>query len=246
MKIKFVLSVLLLLSISYSYSQDANQRNETNETANQGVLINGQTLVGAANNFQSSYGASTRFVNPPTRIEGSIYLYDKWTNYAIVETKDRKRFSINNVNLNLRRNRIISKIGQDSLFIFNMEKVNKIIIDGKSFKRIDSEVGGRIFELVYESKDVSILKFHSVKLVESSANPMVNRKTDKFVKKENFFAYRDGKVFDFKYRKKDILKLLASNEREENKLIDYYNKNKLSYKSIKDLSQVLSTIDNIL
>tara|TARA_B110000238_G_C15950225_1_gene362884 strand:- start:313 stop:696 length:384 start_codon:yes stop_codon:yes gene_type:complete len=127
-----------------------------------------------------------------------------------------------------------------------MEKVNKIIIDGKSFKRIDSEVGGRIFELVYESKDVSILKFHSVKLVESSANPMVNRKTDKFVKKENFFAYRDGKVFDFKYRKKDILKLLASNEREENKLIDYYNKNKLSYKSIKDLSQVLSTIDNIL
>ena len=247
MKIKFVLSVLLLLlTISYSYSQDANQKNETNETANQGVLNNGQTLVGAANFNQSSYGASTRFINPPTRIEGSIYLYDKWTNYAIVETKDRKRFSINNVNLNLRRNRIISKIGQDSLFIFNMEKVNKIIIDGKSFKRIDSEVGGRIFELVYESKDVSILKFHSVKLVESSANPMVNRKTDKFVKKENFFAYRDGKVFDFKYRKKDILKLLASNEREENKLIDYYNKNKLSYKSIKDLSQVLSTIDNIL
>ena len=57
---------------------------------------------------------------------------------------------------------------------------------------------------------------------------------------------RADEVFDFKYRKKDILKLLASNEREENKLIDYYNKNKLSYKSIKDLSQVLSTIDNIL
>jgi hypothetical protein len=120
MKIKFVLSVLLL-TISYSYSQDANQKNETNETANQGVLNNGQTLVDAANFNQSSYGASTRFFNTTTRIEGSIYLYDKWTNYAIVETKDRKRFSINNVNLNLRRNRIISKIGQDSLFIFNME-----------------------------------------------------------------------------------------------------------------------------
>jgi len=245
MKIKFTLLSLLIIT-THIYSQETIEESEAYRLRNQGVINNSQTLVGAANFEQSSYGASTRFVNPPTRVEGSIYFYDKWSNYAIVETKDRKRFAVNNINLNLRRNRFISKIGQDSLFIFNMEKVNKIIIDGKSFKRIDSEVGGRIFELLFESDDVSILKFHKVKLIESSANPMVNRKTDRFVKKESLFAYQDGKVFDFKLRKKDVLKLITSNETEESKLIEYYTKNKLSYKSIKDLRQVLSSINTIL
>ena len=68
--------------------------------------------------------------------------------------------------------------------------MKQLNIQGKVFKKVDTEIGSRIFEVIYESDKVSLLNFHSVKLVEGSVNPMLSRKTDKLVHKEVYYAFK--------------------------------------------------------
>ena len=82
-----------------------------------------------------------RFVNPPKAIDGSIYLFKKWKGSpAVIESKDKKTFVLDNINFNLKTNRFVTKISQDSIFVINMDKIDNINILGKVFKKIDSEI----------------------------------------------------------------------------------------------------------
>lgn len=210
---------------------------------------NAQNLSQFARGTSSSnqgYGSAFRFKNPPKTIDGSIYLFDNWNVPATILTKDNKKFSLNNINLNLQRNRIVTKISQDSIFVLDMKKIDVINLLGKSFKKIDSNIGSRIFEVIFESKDFSVLNFHSVKLVEGSVNPMLSRKTDKLIHQESYYLLKGEEITEFRLKKKTILELFTSNESEKNSLMKYYKVNKLSYKNIDDLKSVLSVIDNII
>ena len=51
-----------------------------------------------------------------------IYLFDTWKNYpVVVNSKDNKTFTLDNVNFNLRTNRLVTKISQDSIFCVRYE-----------------------------------------------------------------------------------------------------------------------------
>lgn len=228
---KIVFICVLSLFMIHSHAQD--NENIVNNT--------GAALSRAANTNLSSFGSSARFVNPPRKIEGSIYMFEEWNNVAIIQTKDKKRVAINNVNYNIRRNRIASRSSLDSLFVFDLSLFDKIIIKGKTFRKLVPDLDGRIFEVLFETDKGDLLSFHYLKILEGSANPMVNRKVDKFKQTQEYFLYIDGDLIPVKMRKKDILKALAKDDSDKKKeLINYYKENKLSYKSTEDLKKVLT------
>ena len=242
-KIKITLLVTLLFT-SFVYSQSSTSTNVSDN--NTQTLL---SITGGPNGSSGSrsYGTPMRFVNPPRTVDGSIYLFEDWKNYpVIVKSKDNKTFTLDNVNFNLRTNRLVTKISQDSIFVLNMKKIDNINILGKVFKKIDSEIGSRVFEVIYESDKVSILNFHSVKLVEGSVNPMLSRKNDKLIHKEVYYLLNDIGITEFRLKKKFILESFANNEAEKKSLLKYYSKNKLSFKNLNDLKNALNNIDNIL
>ena len=208
---------------------------------NQNVINNtGTALLRAQNTSQSSFGATARFINPPRRIEGSVYMFEGWKNTAIIQTKDKKRVAFGNVNYNIRRNRIASRSSIDSLFVFDLGLFDKIIIQGRSFRKLDPDLDGRIFEILFETEKGDLLRFHYLKVLEGSANPMVNRKVDKFKQTNELYLYIDGDLIPVSLRKKDILNALAKNDEEKKALIKFYKDNKLSYKSQENLKKVLN------
>ena len=239
---KLKIITLLFLTLSFvGYSQSTN----TNVSDNNALALQG--ITGGNNNGGNGvYGTAMRFVNPPRTIDGSIYLFNNWKNYpVVVKSKDNKIFTLDNVNFNLRTNRLVTKISQDSIFVLNMKSIETVDIQGKVFKKVDTEIGSRIFEVIYESDKVSLLNFHSVKLVEGSVNPMLSRKTDKLVHKEVYYVLNGQGINELRLKKKSILNSFASNDNEKNSLLKYFLENKLSFKKIDDVKVVLNNLNTI-
>ena len=239
---KLKIITLLFLTLSFvGYSQSSS----TNVSDNNALAL--QWITGGNNNgCNGVYGTAMRFVNPPRTIDGSIYLFNNWKNYpVVVKSKDNKIFTLDNVNFNLRTNRLVTKISQDSIFVLNMKSIETVDIQGKLFKKVDTEIGSRIFEVIYESEKVSLLNFHSVKLVEGSVNPMLSRKTDKLVHKEVYYVLNGQGINELRLKKKSILNSFASNDNEKNSLLKYFLENKLSFKKIDDVKVVLNNLNTI-
>ena len=239
---KLKIITLLFLTLSFvGYSQSSS----TNVSDNNALALQGIT-GGNNNSGNAAYGTAMRFVNPPRTIDGSIYLFNNWKNYpVVVKSKDNKIFTLDNVNFNLRTNRLVTKISQDSIFVLNMKSIETVDIQGKVFKKVDTEIGSRIFEVIYESDKVSLLNFHSVKLVEGSVNPMLSRKTDKLVHKEVYYVLNGQGINELRLKKKSILNSFASNDNEKNSLLKYFLENKLSFKKIDDVKIVLNNQNTI-
>ena len=216
---KLKIITLLFLTISVvGYSQNTG----TNVSDNNARALQGITGTGTGSG-NGGYGTAMRFVNPPRTIDGSIYLFNNWKNYpVVVKSKDNKTFTLDNINFNLRTNRLVTKISQDSIFVLNMKSIETVDIQGKVFKKVDTEIGSRIFEVIYESDKVSLLNFHSVKLVEGSVNPMLSRKTDKLVHKEVYYVLNGQGINELRLKKKSILNSFASNDNEKNSLLNYF------------------------
>ena len=239
---KLKIITLLFLTLSFvGYSQSSS----TNVSDNNALALQG--ITGGNNNGGNGvYGTAMRFVNPPRTIYGSIYLFNNWKNYpVVVKSKYNKIFTLDNVNFNLRTNRLVTKISQDSIFVLNMKSIETVDIQGKVFKKVDTEIGSRIFEVIYESEKVSLLNFHSVKLVEGSVNPMLSRKTDKLVHKEVYYVLNGQGINELRLKKKPILNSFASNDNEKNSLLKYFLENKLSFKKIDDVKIVLNNLNTI-
>lgn len=229
---KSVFTAVLTLIVSIAFAQESNQAVVNNAS---------EVLTRAFNVNQSSFGSTAVFVNPPRQVEGSIYMFPDWDNTAIIQSKDKKRIAVSNVNFNLRRNRIVAKYSKDSIFVFDMMSLDKLIINGQSFKKIETETDSRIFEVIFELENIDLLKWHHLKIVEGSANPMVNRKVDKFKHTENYVLYKDNELIQFKLKKKGVLKLLAKDNDTKKKIIDYYKTNKLSFKKPEHFKKLLTS-----
>ena len=211
-------------------------------------LVFSQSSVGTAGDQQSlsyniqhikTFGSSITFYNPKRQTDGTLYLFDKWDNYCIIQTEDNQKFVLRNINLNMKRHTFESKVEGDSIFTFSFNNIDRFIINGRTYKNYYWEEDNRVYEIIYDSNDFQILKGFRVKLVEGSANPMLNRSKDKYVRKEYYSLKRDNKIKPFKLKKSHILKLVDGDIDKENKIKDYAKNNSLSFKKEKDVLKIL-------
>jgi len=228
---KFIFYTFILFFSNFIFSQNSNE-----------VIYNTDNSIRRASNSSlSSYGSAVLFHNPAKKIIGTEYLFDKWNNSAVLYTNTNNNFIVKNVNININRNSFEAKISQDSIFSFNFNNIEKIVINNRVFKNIYSSDGKNIYEVIYETKAFSILKDYKVELVSGSPNPMVNRKNDKYVRKVSYVVLKNNQVSPFKLKKSKILKLF-NDQKKVTKLEEYMNSADLSYKKEGDVIKALKYI----
>jgi hypothetical protein len=227
LKIAFLSLLLLSFCIQKGYSQD-----------NDGFASNiAKNLTSVATTTNQGLGSAGYFYNPKIAVDGSEYLFDEWENRAAIYTKDKYIYSLKNINLNINRNSFVSKVGKDSIFTFDMNNIDKVIINKKTFKSVVSENGNRIYQVIYEGTDFSVLRGFTIQTVKSSPNPMVNRRTDRLVKKQVLFLKKNNAVKRFKLTKRKILGLVNAANKEE--VLRYVKDQNLSFRKEEDLNKIL-------
>ena len=203
---------------------------------NAGISIGGNDV---------NYG-STFFYNTRNVVIGSVYLFDEWTNSAEIHTLSNERFLVRNINLNINRNAFEAKLNDsDSIFSFNFNNINKIIINDKTYKNYFYNDDNKVYEIIYEAENFSIMKGFSIKIVSKGANPMLNRANDKYAKFSSYFIKMNNSIKGFKLRKKSIYNLL-NNDKSIISRVDLYIRSKnLSYKNEDDVVQILNYAFNL-
>ena len=192
-----------------------------------------------------NYG-STFFYNTRNVILGSVYLFDEWNNNAEIHTLSNERFLVRNINLNINRNAFEAKLtDSDSIFSFNFNNIKHIVINDKTYKNYYYNDDNRVYEIIYESNNFSIMKGFSIKLVSSSGNPMVNRPNDKYAKFSSYFIKKNNSIKPFKLRKKSIYNLLNDDKNIISRIESYVVNKKLSYKREDDVVQILDYAFNL-
>ena len=203
---------------------------------NAGISIGGNDV---------NYG-STFFYNTRNVVIGSVYLFDEWTNSAEIHTLSNERFLVRNINLNINRNAFEAKLNDsDSIFSFNFNNISKIIINDKTYKNYFYNDDNKVYEIIYEAENFSIMKGFSIKIVSKGANPMLNRANDKYAKFSSYFIKMNNSIKVFKLRKKSIYNLL-NNDKSIISRVDVYIRSKnLSYKNEDDVVQILDYAFNL-
>ena len=196
-------------------------------------------VSGETSNFGTSF-----FYNQPNKVVlGSAYLFDEWNNDGEIQTLTGERFLVRNINLNISRNAFEAKINNnDSIFSFNFNNINQIIINGKKYKNFFSDGDNRVYQIIYSDNTFSLLKGFSVKLVSGSGNPMVNRSNDKYVKKREYFIryVNPNSIQDFKLNKRSLNKFFQNSPKGFSNVLNYIESNNLSYKNEEDVIRILS------
>jgi len=187
---------------------------------------------------QSFFDMGLGFVNPKAKTEGSAYYFDNWETEGIIYTSDKQRFKIKNVNINLYDNTLDALYDGNSVYTFNNENLAKIVINGKDFRvfKVDKEV--KILESFFRGK-FSIYRYNSLIYRESSANPMINRKTNKYIKKSKYFVYKKGSLTKIKLSKKSFAKIFQSKTVSKESILGFLKKNDLSLSNEEDLLKAL-------
>jgi len=170
----------------------------------------------------------------------SVLLYKKWNNKVEIHT-DSKKFSLDNVNYNIQRREFITKNDDGTYLNFSFNgKIKKVVINGKSFKSFYdtfTDYDKRIYEIVYECDDFSILKRYRIVIIEASPNPMVNRKSD-IVSIEDEYYLKEGNSFkSLNLNKKSLFKLC--DESKVTNIKQFAKKNSLSFKKEDDVIKIL-------
>lgn len=217
---------LMITGLSFSQSNE----NVTNNTS--------QSMLRTGVATQSGYGSSTMFYNNAKKAQGSVYLFKNWDNLAVIHTGDQQKFSLKNINLNIERNVFESKISEDSIFTFNFNNIDRFVVSNRVFKSHYYDSSNRVFEVIYESGKLTLLKGYKIQLVKGSPNPMLNRSTDKNVQKQFYFIKNGNVIEPFKLKKSNILGLMSSEQAKYAE--DYAKTNRLSFKKDVDVNRILT------
>ena len=223
------LIISFFISVSLSFSQ--SNSSEAGGT---------QAMAQLASNTGESFGNSMMFYNPKRFIEGTTHLFESWNNTAVIPTISHCKRIVKRVNLNLKRNSFEAKMNDsDSIFSFTFNNIKKIVIDNKIYKNFYYNDDNRVYEMLYDTDQYKFMKGFQVKLISGSANPMVNRPNDKYVRGEEYFIMLNGLIKPVKLRKKSIYRILDLNKLSSSKLDMFIESNSLSLKNEVDIIKVL-------
>jgi len=133
----------------------------------------------------------------------------------------------------------------DSIFSFTFNNIKKIVINNKVYKNYYYDDDNRVYEMLYDSDNYKLMKGFEVKLIAGSANPLVNRPNDKYVRGEDYFIMINGTINPVKLKKKSIFKTLKLDKSDSSKLDMFVDSNSLSLKNVEGVVKVLEYYNSI-
>jgi hypothetical protein len=192
------------------------------------------------------FGNSMMFYNPKRQIDGKFHLFETWNNTAVIYTLSDDKFFVKRVNLNLKRNSFEAKMNDsDSIFSFTFNNIKKIVIGNDIYKNYYYNDDNRVYQMLYDSEKYKLMKGFEVKLISGSANPMVNRPNDKYVRGEDYFIMTNGVINPIKLKKKSIYKTLNLDKMSTSQLNMFIESNSLSLKKEEDIVKLLEYYNSI-
>lgn len=219
---KISLIVFLVCSLSFAQSfQDAyNSTRELPITEINGVELGGYNqLTGNPNEWSKVIGVLYEFDDirfAKVQTDGTFLLYDDWNQNGTIKVGNRK-YIVPNANFHVGRDELMSKTENDSIFLFDLYSLDEFSLGNKRFKHIQDNRDGafKVFEIVYDSQNVSLLKRHTAEMIEADPNPMLNRLRNKIVKKESYYIQKNGALSDFSLKKSSYVDLIEKNQKKE-------------------------------
>ena len=178
-------------------------------------------------------------------IEGSVMFFKKEKQGKLYA--NGKTYVIDNINYNIKTNQFQSRMENDSIFIFRMEGLKRVVINNVDFSVMYNPVENKekIYEVVEPGVKISLVKDHIIKYKEASPNPMVNRRNSKFVKKWKYYTVdNQNRILPFKAKKKFLLGMIQNADKKE-QVKNYISENKLNVKKEKDLKKVFAYLNSI-
>lgn len=181
-----------------------------------------------------------------TLVKGSTYLFPDWKTKAIVSTKSGKSYKLSGLNYDAKLDKLVAKIGVDSLFSFNPSTIDQAIINNRTFKRyLDPEFSRNSFyEVLVDNKSSQLLKRINVTVKDGYINPMTKTQevSDSYTFKESYFIYREDSVTKISSKKREFLKMFKE---KSIALKEYMKSNKLSIKKENDLKQIFKFFNTL-
>ena len=229
---KTITTIILILSTSLIFSQNINSNPNTGLQS----IVNG------------SFGAGNvvgTFINEkPKEIAGEIHLFENWINISEINIDD-KIYKIFNINFNMKTNNFESKVGTDSLYVFDISNINHIHINSRKFKSyfFDKENKNQSFEIVYDGDDMKLMKGYEIGIKFGTPDPtMVKETQDKYFTTTTYYIKEGNDIKEISLKKKKILVLFKDKSAV---VSSYVKKNKLSYKKDRDLNRIFTYFDSL-
>ena len=224
---------IYLLLLVFSYPLDA----QTDDN----IIASANYITKVVAKSEGSTGVYYR--NPPNKLKGSYLLFEDWDHLGIIKTTRDKSFKIENINFNIKDNRYESKVGNDFVYVFDLENVDYLLIDYRKFKsyNLPEDDANVIMEVIVDHSAFTLLKKYKIDIKIGEAHPlMLEPTTDEYIIKSSYYIKRGDNVEKFKLSKKNINDLIGADKRKA--LSKYVKSNKLSYKRDKDVNQMLTYI----
>ncbi|NND87875.1 MAG: hypothetical protein HKM28_01355 [Flavobacteriaceae bacterium] len=191
----------------------------------------------------SGLRSNAYYYKPNVKNAGSIYLFREFDNKAkVYDKRNNDVYVVRNINFNIQRSMFETMVHPDSIYSYNFNNIDKILVDGREFRSFYYEPlqRGKIFEVVAETDEFSIIRSFKVDVQAANPNPMLARKNAKFIQREDYFIVRGKEMEEFKFRKKQILKLFPEEKRDVAK--EYAKENNFSFKKSDELQFIFNHI----
>lgn len=190
------------------------------------------------------------FDNKLHKSKNSFYLYDEpypgnikiYGNDVIISGYSVK-YDLHNQLIEFIKDDSIYYIPQNKVFFFKMwvDKDAKLFINASAIK--NSEVSFGFYE-VLEYGDVCFLKYVKLNMQEPMGHSYgANVQTKKYVKKVQYYFFKEDVIIKFRKKRKEILSLLSNKKTE---VSQYVKDKKLSFRKEEDLILIFKHFNNLL
>lgn len=177
--------------------------------------------------------------------EAKVYLFPEWEGKYEVYLSEKEGYSFSNLNYNVRTNTLESKISKDSVFRFEIGRIDFIKHASRKYKLYRIHESSELFQEIYVSENVVFLKGFNTILRKGTINPLTLEyiQRDEYSIVEKFYVkLKEGNFVQLSLKKKSVLELFGNKANQVNK---YASNSKLSFKSEPDLFKIFLYYDTL-
>lgn len=210
-----------------------------------GTLVGSTTDIDTYLNPMQSDGLYIPLKKSSKSIDHSQYLFTEWNENCQIFYSENKVFPIKNLNYNIDSKKLESLIGKDSIFQYNVNRIDFIKRNDKKYKFYNYNDSNQLYQELYVSKNVIFLKGYKLILKEAFINPMTNAvisEAKSVVIEKYFCKISDNDFTPLDLKKKAILKLMGDKSTQIEKFV---SDSKLTYSLENDLIKIFKYYDTL-